>query len=123
MSTYKWKSNLACIATYKVLEGDQFLDQFEEHDVPFDNAPNIKIGDLRFYPKTTSNVDIIELISFEVTRKYLKLIVKTYSVKKEKSQMASSKIITLLASIFKNKDATIKDLAEKVDLLIKFFDE
>ncbi len=123
MSNYNWKSNLACVATYKVLEGDQMLDQFEEYDISFDDAKDVIISDLRFYPKTTSNADIIEMVSYEIARKFLKLIVKGYSVKKEKAQVGSAEIITKLASVFRNKDATIKDLAETTDSLIKFGDE
>ncbi|NKB25360.1 MAG: hypothetical protein GKR87_13485 [Kiritimatiellae bacterium] len=123
MSNYKWELNLACIATYKVLEGDQLLDQFEEADVSFDDAKSLSMGGLRFYPKTTTNSDIIELVSFEIARKYLKLIIKGYSVKKEKTQITSSEIIIALAFIFSKKDATVKDLAERTDLLIRFSDE
>ena len=123
MPNYKWKANICCIATYKILEGDDLMDQFEEEDVSFEDAKDVRMDSLRYFPKTTTNPDIIELISYEVARKYLKLIVKWYSVKKEKSQTKSSEIIVLLASIFRNKDATIKDLAEKADSLIKFSDE
>jgi hypothetical protein len=123
MSNYKWKANLCCIATYKILEGDDLMDQFEETDVSFENAKEVKMGHLRYFPKTTTNPDVIELISYEIARKFLKLVVKGYSVKKEKSQTKSSEIIVILASIFRNRDATIKDLAEKTDLLIKFSDE
>lgn len=123
MSNYKWKANVCCIATSKTLESDHLMDQFEEEDISFEDAKDVKMENLRFYPKTTTNPDIIELISYEVARKFLKLIVKGYSVKKEKSQIKSSEIIVLLASVFRNKDATIKSLAEKTDSLIKFSDE
>jgi len=123
MATYKWKTNIACIATYKVLEGDMLMDQFEESDISFDEAKDIKMEELRYYPKITNNSDLIELISYEVSRKFLKLMVKGYSVKKEKRQMKSSQIIVLLASVFRKKDSTIKDLAAKADKLIKFSDE
>jgi hypothetical protein len=123
MPSYKWKANICCIATYKILEGDDLMDQFEEEDTSFEDAKDVTMVSLRYFPKTTTNPDIIELISYEMARKYLKLIVKGYSVKKEKSQTKSSEIIVLLASVFRNKDATIKDLAEKTDSLIKFSDE
>lgn len=123
MSNYKWKANLCCIATYKILEGDNLMDQFEEEDISFDDAKDTKMKELRYFPKTTTNPDIIELIAYEVARKYLKLMVKGYSVKKEKSQTKSSDILVLLASVFRNKDASIKSLAEKADSLIKFSDE
>ena len=30
MADYVWRENLACVATYKILEGDKFLDEFED---------------------------------------------------------------------------------------------
>lgn len=123
MSEYEWKANLCCIATYKTLEGDLLMDQFEEKNVSFDDAKGLKMGDLRYYPKTTSNPDIIELISYEVARKFFKLVVKGYIVKKEEKKTKSSEIIVLLASVFRDKDATVKSLAEKADSLLKFSDE
>jgi hypothetical protein len=123
MSKYEWKANICCIATYKVLEGDDNMDQFEESSISFEDAKDLKIESLRLFPKTTNNPDIIELIAFEAARKFLKMIVKGYSVKKEKSEITSSEIIIQLSSIFKNKEATINDIAEKVDSIIKFSDE
>jgi hypothetical protein len=123
MSDYEWKTNLCCVATYKTLEGDTKMDQFEEGDIPFDGAKSVQMQSLRYYPKTTNNPDIIEMISFEVARKFLKLVVRDYSVIKEKSQISSADIIIALASIFRSKEATIKDLAETADSLIKFSDE
>ena len=123
MSNYEWKANLACIATYKVLGGDDKLDQFEEDQLSFEDAKDQKMGNLRYYPKITENPDIIEMVAYEMARKYLKLLVKHYSVKKETSQISSPEIISSLASVFKTNDATIKELAEKADSLIKFSDE
>src|SRR5262245_22362024 len=41
---FEWKENLACMATYNVLEGDQFLDQFEDTDIPFATAGDTPLG-------------------------------------------------------------------------------
>ena len=64
-STYEWRENNACVATYKVLEGDRFLDQFEDADIPFSKAASVKLKTLRYFPKTTTNPQIIEVLSFE----------------------------------------------------------
>lgn len=122
-NTYKWQPNLACISTYKILEGDDNLDQFEEKDVPFDRAPDMKMNELRYYPKTTSNPDIIKVIAIEIARKFVKLLVKHYSVKKEKKEMNSAEIIMKIAGILELGEKMIKDLAATVDELIKFSDE
>lgn len=123
MSKYKWKANICCIATYKTLENDDKMDEFEEESISFEKAGDVKMKTLRYYPKSTNNPDIIELISYAVARKFLKSVVKNYTVTKEKEQVNSSEILILIASIFRNPDATIKDLAEKADSLIKFTDE
>ena len=123
MSDYEWKANLCCVATYKTLESDHRMDQFEEAEISFDTAKDIKMEALRYYPKTTTNPDILEVLSFETARNFLKGMVKDYSVKKEKNQMSSAELITELAGIFKKRDASILDLAAKSDALIKFADE
>jgi len=123
MSNYKWTTNFACISTYKILEGDNFLDQFEETNIPFADAKDIKMGQLNYYPKTTNNKDIIKLLSYEVARKFIKLIVKQYSVKKEKKETTSEQILTSIAEVFQDKNKKVVDLAEAVDTLIKFSDE
>lgn len=120
---FEWKPNLACIATYKVLEGDNNLDQFEESTLPFDKAKNVKLKDLRYYPKTTTNSDILDVVSYEVARKFVKLLVKLYSVKKEKKEVNSGEIIDAVAKVFRNGEKTIGDLAAAVDAHIKFADE
>jgi hypothetical protein len=123
MSNYKWEVNQACVSTYKILEGDDFLDQFEESDWSFDDAKDLRMEQLRYYPKTTANPDIIKLVSYEIARKFIKYVVKHYSVKKEKKETTSEEIITKVASIFAYKDKTVGDLAEAVDNLVKFSDE
>lgn len=120
---YEWKANLACIATYKVLEGNNYLDQFEESVIPFEKAPEVTMDRLRYYPHTTSNPELIEVKSYETARKFVKLLVDSYSVKKEKNEMNSAEIIKEIAQIFARGGATILDLAETVDRLIKFQDE
>ena len=121
--SYEWKNNLACIATYKVLEGDDKLDQFEESNLSFSDAGSKKMGELRYYPKTTANASIVSSVAYGIARRFVKLVVKNYSVRKESSQVDSSDIISGIASVFEGKNKTICDLAEKVDSLIKFSDE
>ena len=121
-SSFKWQQNLACISTYKILAGDDNLDQFEEGDISFDDAPTVKMNELRYYPKTTSNHDIIGIIAVEVARKFARLLIKRYSVKKE-DEMNLAEILTKIDDIFVRGDRTIKDLAETVDGLIIFADD
>jgi hypothetical protein len=118
---FEWKENLACTATYKVLEGDKFLDQFEDTEIPFSKAPTVKLKTLRYFPKTTNNPQIIEVLSIEIARKFITHLVKTFTVSKQKAN--SAQIIQAVADVFTDGDKTIRDLAEVVDDNIRFPDE
>lgn len=120
---YEWKDNPACVATYKVLEGDIFMDQFEDADVPFADAGALKVGSLAFCPQTTSNSQIIAGLAHQVAWKFLRHIVKTYTVKKENINDDSAEIIEALAAVFANKSATLSDLAAVADARIRFPNE
>ena len=120
---YQWQANLACIATYKTLEADDGLDQFEEADIPFSKAADVAMKRLRFYPSGTDNADIIEVLSIEMARRFVKLLVKRYSVKKQKKEISSQQIIMRIAEVLAKPKATLTELAEVVDDAIKFADE
>lgn len=119
---FTWKENNACVATYKVLEGDSFLDQFEDADIPFEEAGSVKLGTLRYFPKTTNNADLIEVLSFEIARKFIKHLTKVFTVTKEKPG-TTAEIIVAVAAVFADKEKTIAELAELVDENIRFPDE
>lgn len=123
MSGYEWQDNLACIATYNVLEGETFLDEFEDAAYPFAEAAGLKMGQLRYFPHTTSNPDILELLALEQARKFLRFIGKAYLIKKQRPADTTAIAIRALAKIFANADATVLQLAELVDKLILFTDE
>lgn len=120
---YVWKDNPACVATYKVLEGDTFMDQFEDADVPFSDAGDLKIGALAFYPQATSNSSIIAGLAHQVAWKFLRHVVKTYTVKKENSNDDTAEVIEALAAVFAKKSATLADLAAVADARIRFPNE
>lgn len=122
-AAYEWKENNACTATYKVLEGDMFLDLFEDAAIPFAKAASVKLKTLRYFPKTTTNPQIIEVLSLEIARKFVTYIVKVYTVSKQNTAVSSATIISSIAQIFADGEKTIKDLAEVVDANIKFPDE
>jgi hypothetical protein len=121
--SFEWKENMVCVATYKILEGEEFLDQFEDADVPFEDADELTMGKLRYFPKTTGNAAIIELLSLQVAQRFLTDLVKTFTVKKEMPSRKTSVTITDLAAIFEDKDKTVLELAEVVDKHVKFPDE
>ena len=121
MAKFKWDdANPACVATYKVLEGNDFLDQFEDIDIPFAKADTLKIGSLRSFPKTTSTQLAIELFSLEIARQFLKHVVRTFTVTKQRPKVTSGAIIEVIATVFADADKTLTDLAAVVDAEIKF---
>jgi len=122
-SQYEWKENNACVATYKVLEADNFLDQFEDADIPFAKAHSVKLKNLRYFPQTTTNPQIIEVLSLEIARKFVTHLVKVFTISKQNSAATSAAIITSIAKVFADGEKTIRDLAEIVDANIKFPDE
>ncbi|WAC60334.1 hypothetical protein [Brevundimonas sp. SL130] len=123
MSDYLWRDNLACVATYNVLEGEIFLDEFEDAAFPFAEAGSLKMGQLRYFPHTTSNPDIVELLALEQARKFLRFIGKAYLIRKQRPADTTATAIRALAKIFSNENATVLQLAEVVDKLILFTDE
>lgn len=123
MANYTWKENLCCIATYKTLEGNTTLDEFEETHIPFNKAPTVKMKNLRYYPQSTNNPDIIEMIAHQEARRYFKFLITYYVVKKELNETQLWQIISALSDVFKNGDKTILDLAEVTDIHLKFSDE
>jgi len=120
---FEWKENMACVATYKILEGDKFLDQFEDADIAFKDAGDVKLGTLSYFPRTTTNAEIIDLAGLEMSRMFFKHLSKTFTIKKEDAQDESAAIILAVGAVFKDPEKTIKDLAQVVDDRIKFPDE
>jgi len=119
---YKWRENNACVATYKVLEGDHFLDQFEDAELPFDKAGAVQLKTLRYYPKTTTNSDLIAGLADGIARRFLGFVAKVYTVRKQKATSSAS-IINAVAAVFADGSKTIAHLAAAVDDVIKFPDE
>lgn len=116
---YEWRENLACIATYKILE--QFLDEFD--DVAFEDAAALKVKKLRFFPKVTTNPNIIRVLAIEKARNFLRHLVRNYVVTEEDKKIKSAVYIRKIAAVLGDGNKTVKDLAEVVDGLIKFEDE
>jgi hypothetical protein len=117
---FAWSNTLPCVATYKVLEGDNFMDQFEDASVPFGKAGTMTIGSLRFWPHVTDNSDILELLADQMARKFLVFVQKTYTIKQVKPDEDDSDIIDAIAAVFANQDKTLTDLAQTLSQQVVF---
>lgn len=111
---------MACVATYKILEGEEFLDQFEDADVPFEEAAGLQMGELLYYPKTTGNASIIRLLSLQIAQRFLHHIVSTFTVKKEDPGKDTAQTIKDLAAVFADRTASVSQLAEVIDANVRF---
>lgn len=117
----KWdEENMACVATYRILEGDKFMDQFEDSEVAFADAAELTMGELRFFPKTTTNNAIIKGIAFDRARQFFTLLLKTFTVKKETLDDSTQAVLIALAGVFGDHDKRLLDLAQLVDDRVKF---
>jgi hypothetical protein len=120
---YEWRENNACVAAYNVLEGDQFLDQFEDADIPFAAAPDVQMRQLRYFPQTTDNKEIRELLGVEMARDFIRHVSKVFTLKKQTPDTTPAGFLRAIAAIFADPDRTIRDLARVLDDNVRFPDE
>ena len=121
---YAWRAdNMACIATYTILGGDNFLDQFDEFFLKMEAAGTVKLTTLPYYPKFDASSFDIEGRADQMSRKFFKFIVVTYTNRKENPADTVEEIIKKMRTLFKNKTATFTDLAEAADKFFKFSGE
>lgn len=60
------------------------------------------------------------MLSYEIGRKFLKLVAKNYTVKKEDPERDTGETIQAFAELFGSRQATIADLARVADENIRF---
>lgn len=121
--SYVWTDNPACTATWKVLKQSDLLDQFEDADISFADAATVKLKDLIYFPKTSINPRILEVLSLEIARKFATGISSLYAVTRENTDESSADIISAIAAVFADGEKTVTDLAGVVDAGLKFPDQ
>lgn len=121
---YTWRAdNMSCIATYTILGGDKFLDQFDEFFLKMESAGTVKLTTLPYYPKFDASSFDIEGRADQMSRKFFKFVVVTYTNRKENPSDTVEEIIKKMRALFKSKTATFTDLAEAADKFFKFSGE
>lgn len=121
MTSAIWSDkNIACIATYNILEGDQLLNQFDRFFLSFDKAGTKKLCELPYYPKHSAAKGDIEGRSAQMARQYFKFLISLYTNRKERAADSIEEMLDALAEKFADKTATIGDLAAKADGFLKF---
>lgn len=119
-STYPWKENLACVSTYKILAN---MQQLSSAKTKFEAAPDLKLGQLAYFPSTTSSSDLIEMAAMLITREYSKILSRDYLIAPQTAGVTWKKLMRAMEAAFSDKEKTIRDLAQVVDTHVKFGDE
>ncbi len=117
---YQWRNNPACVATYSIMEGEKFLDLFEDKDIPFDDAGIVTMADLQLFPGNDSYND---LIAEQFALKFEHFARKSFAAGRENLTEKLSVIVADLAAVFLNSEATMADLAERADAHFRFPNE
>lgn len=120
---FRWKNDMACVATFNVLEHDDKMDQFEDVDVPFDKAGGLQMGQLRYWPGVSLPADALDSLGRLKAQEFLKLLSKNFSSKKQDPSLTAAGVIRKVGKIFAKKTATLSDLAAEVDASFLFPDE
>jgi hypothetical protein len=118
-----WRNRIACVATYNVLEHDDKMDQFEDVDVPFEAAGELKMKQLRFWPGLDLPAGAIDTIARGKSREFLIHVQKHFTAKKEDPNMRAGDVIRAVGNLFATGDTTLLQLANLVDGFIRFPDE
>lgn len=114
---------LACIATYTILGGNNFLDQFDEFFLRIDSAGDTKLTSLPYFPKFDASPFDIDGRADQMARRFFKFVVQTFTRRKENPMDTVEDHLRTLRGLFKNTSATFSDLAQATDEFFKFDDE
>lgn len=120
-TTVSWNAkNLACIATYNILEGDSLLNQFDRMFLDFDAAGAVPLSRLPYFPKFGGAASDIEGRAAQMARQYFKFLVTLFTNRKERPADSIESMLRKFASLFASSSATIGDLAQAADAFLKF---
>lgn len=114
---------LSCIATYTILGGDSFLDQFDEFFLPIENAGDVLLTSLPYFPKFEASPIDIDGRADQMARRFFKFVVRTFTRRKENPMDTVEDHLRILRGLFKNGAATFSDLAQATDEFFEFDDE
>lgn len=120
---FRWRNNMACVATYNVLEHDDKMDQFEDVDIAFDDAADLEMGQLRFWNGVSPPAGAMDTIARLKAQEFLFLIQKNFTSKKQDPSLTSGGVIRAVGKVFATRTATLADLAKVVDASFRFPDE
>jgi hypothetical protein len=119
-----WSSkNMACVATYNILEGDKLLNQFDHIFLGFDEAGDVLLSSLPYFPKFDAAPDDLEGRAAQMARQYFRFLISLFTNRKERRADSVEKMLSKFGELFNSTTATIADLARAADDFLKFKDE
>lgn len=118
---YEWRNNPACVATYKILEGDHFLDLFDEEQFPFATAGPVTMAQLHIRAGASSTFDDMRIKQY--AKRFVTAIEKNFTTVKEDDAETRKDIVNKVRGVFSDNAATICRLAEVADGCFSFPNE
>lgn len=119
----KWDdTNMACKATWTILSA--WLNQIKPPIDP-SKAATIKMSDLRFWVQLIIDDPVKHASAMFLAFQFLLLVQDNYAVTREDSAqgMTSKDMVEALCKVFETADATLADLAAKLDAMVRFAGE
>jgi hypothetical protein len=121
---FTWSSkNMACVATYNILEGDLLLNQFDHVFLAFDQANAVPLSTLPYFPKFDAAASDIEGRAAQMARQYFRFLITLYTNRKERPADSVEQMLGKFGALFESNSATIAELAQAADSFLKFKDE
>ncbi|WP_340676836.1 hypothetical protein [Paraglaciecola sp.] len=120
---YKWQKNYACTTVFAVFRSKSMLDQ---QTVPsaFDQAGNTKLGTLTYFPRTNTDATLLDNQATMMANMFVNHMANLGVINEmEEEGTTKHDVKQKLKDIFKDGSKTLKDVAETIDKMIKFFDE
>ena len=119
---YQWKKNYACTTVYAILRSKRLLDQ-RPIDSDFEKAGDQKLGLLTYYPRSNPDPDLLDNQATMISNMFVNHLEQLQVIRDLESGKTLDGIKDDLKKIFKDKDKSLKDVAECIDKLVIFFDE
>lgn len=112
---FKWdEGDIACVATYKVLELPAGMDEFEDADWPIAKAGELPMSELRGWPGVDVPGGDLSKFGRLMARDFLPKVQHMFHGKKRPGSPSSAAVITEFQGIFATETATLTDLARQV---------
>lgn len=111
----KWSDDdMACVATYNVLEHEDKMDQFEDADVPFESAAALEMGELRYWPGVSLPAGGMQMLALLKAQEFLDLVARNFTAVRRHEGLTRPKTIRAAAKVFARKKGTLAELADIV---------